>query len=249
MRHVFETLGTVASLDVPSEFSDDVPAIESSFREFDERFSLYRPDSELSRIASGHLSLAEASASLRSSYARSLDWREATSGWFTPHRPDGVLDLNGIVKAEAIERAGRLLDGSGCPAWSVNVGGDILVRADAEPWVTGIADPRAQAEILCSMSLGDRRRAIATSGSAQRGDHIWRGGMSGPPAFVQVSVIADDIVTADVLATAIVAGGRDALDDFSERWDVDILAVDRQGGLLATPGVRQLLPSLRRHAV
>jgi hypothetical protein len=49
--------------------------------------------------------------------------------------------------------------------------------------------------------------ALATSGTAERVDHIWRlpGGQDG---FVQVSVAAADIVTADVLAAAIVGAGH-----------------------------------------
>ena len=54
--------------------------------------------------------------------------------------------------------------------------------------------------------------------------------------FVQVSVAADDIVTADVLATAIVAGGEAALDELSSREPVDVLAVRRDGTMAATPG-------------
>jgi thiamine biosynthesis lipoprotein len=58
------------------------------------------------------------------------------------------------------------------------------------------------------------------------------------PDFAQVSVAAADIITADVLATAIVAGGRATLDSVTARWDVDVLAVAHDGALLATPGFR-----------
>jgi FAD:protein FMN transferase len=58
---------------------------------------------------------------------------------------------------------------------------------------------------------------------------------------VQVSVIAGDIVTADVLATAIVAGGRDALDDVTDHWPVDVLAIDRSGAMLASRGFRDAM--------
>ena len=91
------------------------------------------------------------------------------------------------------------------------------------------------------MELAGQHRALATSGSAQRGDHIWKGGELAPAHFVQVSVLADDIVTADVLATAIVAGGPVALDDITDRWPVDVLAVDREGAMVATPGFRLAL--------
>ena len=236
MRRIFETMGTVASIELPPDYVRLLPDVERIFRDVDAVFSLYRPESELSRIAAGTKPLTEGSAGLLASYERSNEWRIATAGLFTPNRPDGVLDLNGIVKAEAIESAGRLLDGAGCPDWSINVGGDILVRADSEPSAAGIADPADNAAILCSVLLDGTRRALATSGTAQRGDHIWRRSELRAPDFVQVSVIADDIVTADVLATAIVAGGRRDLDDITDRWDVDVLTVDRRGQLMATPG-------------
>jgi len=35
-----------------------------------------------------------------------------------------------------------------------------------------------------------------------------------------------------------VAGGRELLDLAASEWDVDILAVTHDGGLLATPGFR-----------
>jgi len=241
MRHVFETMGTVASIELPKTYASVLPSMEAVFLSVDELFSLYRPGSELSRIADGRLDLPHASPTLRASYERSIEWRILTSGLFSAHRPDGVLDLNGIVKAEAIESAGALLDNAGCPAWTINVGGDILVRGEHASWTTGIADPNRDDALLCSIALGGERRALATSGSAQRGDHIWRGSELARTHFAQVSVIAADIVTADVLATAIVAGGPESLDDITERWPVDVLAVDRDNNLVATPGFRVAL--------
>ncbi|MEP6481527.1 MAG: FAD:protein FMN transferase, partial [Rhodoglobus sp.] len=187
--------------------------------------------------------LPAASAELRATYERAIDWRAATGGLFSPERPDGILDLNGIVKADAIAEAGRALDDSGCPGWSINVGGDILVSPPGGGQVIGIADPDDDGNLLCSITLEGSRRAVATSGSAQRGDHIWLGGSTLPAHFRQVSVVADDIVTADVLATAIVAGGPEALDDLTARWDIDVLTVDRTGDLRATPGFRAALAS------
>lgn len=241
MRHVIETMGTVASIDVTGAATVDLPALESIFHAVDARFSLYQPGSELSRIASGQQLLTDASETMLGSYARALEWRAATRGLFSPHRPDGVIDLNGLVKAEAIEQAGAFLDDSGCHQWTINVGGDILSRTDTLPALIGIADPADDSAILCSIALHGTRRAIATSGSAQRGDHIWRGGELLTPRFAQVSVIADDIVTADILATAIIAGGPDALDDITDRWPVDVLTVSRDGVLSASPGFRSAL--------
>lgn len=244
MRHVFETMGTTASLTVLGDAAAPLAAIEAAFAEIDAVFSLYREDSELSRIAAGSLRLEDASRPVLDSYEAAIEWRNRTDGAFTPNRPDGVVDLNGIVKAEAMARAGALLDGAGCRDWSLVVGGDLLASGDGPdggPWVTGIVDPADRATLLCSVELRPPRRAIATSGSAERGDHIWLTGRTTAAEFVQVSVIADDIITADVLATAIVAGGRTTLDDVTARWPVDVLTVDRAGELSATPGFRVAL--------
>jgi thiamine biosynthesis lipoprotein len=83
MTKVFESMGTVVSLEPPRRFVD----VQSIFRAFDERFSLFRSESEISRLAGGSLALLNASEELRSAYARALEWRSLTAGAFTPHRP------------------------------------------------------------------------------------------------------------------------------------------------------------------
>jgi thiamine biosynthesis lipoprotein len=257
VRHVFETMGTVASLSVERMPAASLGRIESIFAQADQRFSLYRRDSELSRIATGSLALIDASTELLDCYAEAIEWRNATNGAFSPNRPDGVIDLNGIVKALAMREAGAVLDADGCNVWSLAVGGDILVAepagttagttagsttdAGSTPWATGIVDPFDRGSLQCSVVLRGSRRAVATSGSAERGDHIWLGGGRTSAEFVQVSVVADDIVTADVLATAIISGGRESLNDSCARFSIDVLAIDPSGELLATPGFRAAL--------
>jgi thiamine biosynthesis lipoprotein len=102
-------------------------------------------------------------------------------------------------------------------------------------------DPADRTRLLCSIVLTDGQRAIATSGSAERGDHVWSGGSRDPAPFAQVTVVAADIVTADVLATAIMAGGPPVLDDAADRWRIDVLTVDRAGHLLVTPRLREAI--------
>lgn len=237
MPRVFDVMGTTVSLraGIDDAQFDRVRAV---FRDADARFSLYRPDSELSGIRDGTLRLADASADLREVYALAIEWRIATDGAFTPHRPDGVIDLDGVVKAWAMERAARELGTD----WCLNVGGDVLVsgvQPDGAPWSLGIVDPFDRTALLATVELAGSRRAAATSGSAERGDHIWTQGAA--PQFVQVTVLADDILTVDVLATAIISGGATTLDAVTDRFAVDVLVVDRSGELLATPS---LLPAL-----
>lgn len=237
MRSVFETMGTVASLDGADERLSAL--VRDVFGAVEARFSLYRSDSELSRIAAGELAFTDTSDQVRQVYTDALTWSGQTGGAFTPHRADGVIDLNGIVKARAMSAASDVLSAAGCINWSLVVGGDVITSGSAHS--VGIVDPADRSALLCAIELTGSRRAVATSGSAERGDHIWLAGTTKSAEFVQATVVADDIVSADVLATAIIAGGRATLDEVTERWDVDVLTVDRTGGLLATPGIRSSL--------
>jgi thiamine biosynthesis lipoprotein len=200
---------------------------------------------------------------MRGRYKEAAEWRLLTEGAFTPERPDGALDLSGIVKGHAIREAGTSLLALGMADWCLNAGGDVLVSGSPAPgsdtpWRAGIVDPADRRTLLAGFPLGGSplcglpldgpplggqtpdggtRAALATSGSAERGDHIWSATASAVE-FVQVSVAAADVVTADVLATAIVAGGIPMLNRATAMWDIDVLAVRADGDLLATQGFR-----------
>ncbi|WP_434613111.1 FAD:protein FMN transferase [Arthrobacter sp. A5] len=237
---VLRTMGTVVSVTLSQGPRQErwADGVERIFADADRRFSLYRPDSELSRIAAGAVALPDSSPAMRRMYALALHWRTVTNGEFTPHRPDGVLDLSGVVKACAAAAAGEWLHSEGHRDWCLNAGGDVLcsgTAGDGGGWQVGIVDPADRTSLLGSIAATPALPAVATSGSAERGEHIWRRpGTS--MEFVQVTVRAADIITADVLATAITAGGSAALHRFSSELPIDVLAVRRDGGLLATPG-------------
>lgn len=251
----FECMGTVIGLTMPvgdpaegqpglDELAAATDVVERLFRDLDETFSLYRPDSEASSLARGELTLPHASAQMRQAYAEAHEWRLRTEGAFTPERPGGVLDLSGLIKGHAIREAGTSLLALGRRDWCLNAGGDVLVSGSphpgsAEPWKAGVVDPADRKTLITGYALGGNNphHALATSGSAERGEHIWRVGSGTPDAgaFVQVTVAAADIVTADVLATAIVAGGTRMLDQVADQWDVAVLAIRADRSMLATP--------------
>ena len=105
-----------------------------------------------------------------------------------------------------------------------------------EPWTAGIVDPADRGALLTSYRFDDPGvRALTTSGVAERGEHVWRSDPEAPRGvFSQVSVVARDIVTADALATALLAGGRFMLEQAVQRWPVEVVAVTRDGEPLAT---------------
>lgn len=243
-REHFDTMGTVASLAFASGRPDAalLSAIRGTLDGIEARFSLYRADSEISRIARGDLAMTDASPEFLDAYASAIDWKRATSDAFDPHRTDGVVDLSGIVKAQAIQSSLDLVVADGIVDALISIGGDgvVIGHADAaaKPWDVGIIDPDDRGALLCSVQLDPTRPAIATSGTAERGEHVWR---HGAVDFRQVTVTASDIVTADVLATAILSGGRVTRDAVTDRWDVDVLTVDQQGVLEMSPRLRRLI--------
>ncbi len=239
-RWHFDTMGTVASIVTETEVDAALQAeVQAICEGFDQRFSLYRPDSELSRVNNGVLKLSEGSAELLAAYALAIDWSLATGGVFTPERPDGLLDLNGVVKALAIRAVVDLLS-EPVSAGHVGIGGDGEAWGRASvPWQAGIVDPNNREQLISTVTLGEggdgrARWALATSGSSERGDHIWS--RPGDVPLAQASVLAPDIVTADVLATTLVAAGPSALDAVAAACDCEAFLVLTDGSQLATAG-------------
>jgi thiamine biosynthesis lipoprotein len=207
------------TVDGPSEPEEPGGALRAFHAELvwaDDVFSLWRDDSYLSHFHRGEITLDEAPPELLE-VLQACEWyRSATDGAFDARGPDG-LDPTGLVKGWAVVRAARALDGIG-QAWMVDASGDILVSGTpGKTWRVGIADPRVQGDpdgtaAVDVVELGPHARALATSGTAQRGAHIWDPATGAPARHVlQASVVGESLVDADVWATAIVAGGLDVL--------------------------------------
>ena len=234
----FTTMGTVVTLRGAGPAA--AAEVRAVFAGYDHRYSLHDPASVLSRIAAGTLRLSDAPAAVRAVYALALAWRDRTGGAFTPHRPDGVVDLSGVVKALAVRDAGAALDGH-AEDWMISAGGDVLVRGRYRPdtsWTVGVVDPARRDTVVGVVRLDGTRRSVCTSGTAERGEHVWRRSV---PTFVQATVVADDVVTADVLATAVVAGDEDDLRRLTAPGDVDVLAFGVDGTVWATPGAARVV--------
>jgi thiamine biosynthesis lipoprotein len=187
----------------------------------DDVFSLWRPDTPLSRLARGEIAVEDCPPAVGEVLAECERYREVTDGAFDARRPDGVLDPTGIVKTWAVARAAWRIEAVGAAGWMIGASGDVLVSGvgpDDGPWRIGLADPRVGGDVqsgplLDVVRLGEGidapHRALASSGTAQHGEHIWNpatGRMES--AFVQASVVGGDLVECDAWATAIVAGGE-----------------------------------------
>ncbi len=222
MRRVVEQWGTVISIDVQDPIDGRVidECIAWCAR-VDDLFSTWRPDTEIMRIASGDLAVADADPEVRVVLELCEQIRLESHGAFdisfgarakvTPRPGLAPLDPSGLVKGWAVDRTGDLLAAAGAANFFVNAGGDVVTRgrpAGAGGWRVGIQHPWERDRVAAVLLVNDA--AVATSGRYERGDHVLDP-RTGLPAtgLASVTVVGPDLGVADAYATAAVVLGPD----------------------------------------
>jgi thiamine biosynthesis lipoprotein len=240
-------MGTAVSVDVrePLVAPEVLDAVFDQLRDIDARFSTYKVDSEVSRIASGQLAEGDSSLDVRHVLAACDHLAIVTGGAFDArsHRADGALDPSGFVKGWALEEAAWLIDSAGGRNYWLNAGGDIVARGEAEPgrpWRVGIRHPDQVDRVAAVLSVRDR--AIATSGSYERGDHIIDPGSGAPPAGLRsVTVVGPGLAFTDAYATAIYVMGLAGLHWLDAYPEYAALAITDDDQVVWTPGMERYL--------
>ncbi len=137
-----------------------------------------------------------------------------------------------MVKGWAVQRASAHLRALPDTDFCLSAGGDMVchVADDSRSrWRVGIEDPHDPQQLLATVEV--RRGAVATSGTAHRGEHIIDPRTGGTPrAVASVTVLADDLTWADIDATAAYAMGADALAWLRTRPGRRGVVVWRDGG-------------------
>lgn len=222
--------------------------------EADRVFSTYKPNSPVSRLARGETTLADCPPVVSQVWNDCEAWEKTTDGWFSAFTPQHTFDPSGLVKTWAARGAAQYLEQNGITDFTMNAGGDIYVSDQVSvdlDWRVAIHKPVSiaaeAAGVLTVLDLkGTSYRAVCTSGSAERGEHIWDPKAPGKePArgLAQVTVIAADLVQADVWATAAYAQGPRAIRTLNEynlrnpNNQVQLLAVFPDGDISGTDGV------------
>ena len=124
------------------------------------------------------------------------------------------IDLGGIAKGYAVDKAIEVLKKNGIKQALVNAGGDLYALGKAsqgEKWQIGIQHPRQEGKILTIIKVKDE--AVATSGDYQRYfmlkgkrfAHIVNPmtGWTVQDVPMSVTIIAPDAASADALATGV----------------------------------------------
>ncbi len=211
----------------------------AELRGVDALFSTYQPDSEVSRVRRGET--VPTSDDVLEVLRRCEQARELTGGLFDATAPDGLWDPSGLVKGWAAERAARHLVAAGGD-WVLNAGGDVVVHAPGgDTFGVGIEDPLQAGRIAAVVRLASG--AVATSGAAARGAHVYDPRTGGPAGTVaSVTVVGPSLEIADVLATAGFVAGAGARDLVAAVPSYEALVIGLDGEQHGTGGWDTLLP-------
>lgn len=211
----------------PGATHDNLEPAFAYFTAIDERFSTYKPASEVSRMNRGELASEAYSDELRTILALGEQTKRETGGYFDIWR-DGVCDPSGIVKGWAIRNSAQLLAGAGWRNFYVDAGGDVQVGGlkRGQPWRVGIRNPFNRAQNVKILALTDC--GVATSGTAVRGQHIYNPHRPSEPIrdIVSLTVIGPDVYEADRFATAAFAMGKRGIAFIQELTSLEGYMID-----------------------
>ena len=185
----------------------------------DEVFSTYKANSIISQLKREEIEITTCSSEVREVWGLCKQISELTEGAFNPWIKG--FDPSGLVKGWAAQKCGEIFEKYGVENSLVNAAGDLALRGGllkdggVTPWEIGIRNPEIKDEIVESFKINTG--AIATSGSYEKGAHIY-------DPFTNLiaigarsaTVIGPDAAIADGLATALMVSGKDGAIWFSK---------------------------------
>lgn len=164
----------------------------------------------------------------------------------TKRAPGVSVNLSAIAKGYGVDAVGRALETLGVERYLVEIGGDLYAKGDnaeGAPWKIGVERPDAAArtvEVILPVSdlgmatSGDYRNYFEEDGV--RYSHIIDP-VTGRPIThrtASVTVLADSAMTADGLATAMLALGSERAMPIAEAEGLAVMVIDRRPGGFVT---------------
>ena len=203
------------------------------FEKVDERFSVFKETSEISKINRGEIKEKDYSREMAEIFNLSEKTKKETDGYFDIINNSGKCNPSGIVKGWAIYNAANLLADMGFKNFYVNAGGDIQFfgkNSEGKLWKTGIKNPFNQKEIVKVVYLKDGE-GIATSGNYIRGDHIYNPKKRKKiiDEIVSFTVIGPNVLEADRFATAVFAMEKDGIIFLEKLHNLAGYMIDKNG--------------------
>ena len=156
------------------------------------------------------------------------------------------IDLGGIAKGFAVDRAIYILREHDMPGGLVNAGGDLAVFG-AAPALVGVRDPRDPGRLLCRVRLSNQALAsTAPSFDPVRSSKVTGSSVIDPHGGKPISGIrgatvrAPSGMIADALTKVVMVAGTSAA-DLLEHYRADALLVPAVGGVQLTRGLQDAM--------
>lgn len=180
-----------------------------------------------------------------------IDYRhviiDVEAGTVRYSQPGVRIDLGGIAKGYAVERAATILADHGVPNAQVSLGGDTRLVGDhrGRPWIIGIRDPRDAKATAVRVPLADE--AVSTSGDYER--YFEEGGIryhhiidpdtgQSPDAVRSVTIIGPSATRTDAYSTSVfVMGVKRGMAFIEDQPGFEAVIVDNRGRLHYSAGL------------
>jgi FAD:protein FMN transferase len=162
-----------------------------------------------------------------------------------------ALDLGGIAKGYALDRAAMVIKSHGISSALVNAGGDIVALGERSPgrkWRLGVQDPLNRGTVVATVEVSDR--VVMTSGDYERAfqhegrsyHHILVPGTGYPAVELSsVTILGTEGVTAEPLGTgAFVLGPERGIKQIEAFPGNEGFLITSKGEFVMTEGARKL---------
>lgn len=269
-RRVFAEMHRIDKLMSPYQANSEISFINNNATMAavgisEEMFALIHRSLEFSKLSHGAFDITFASIGYRYNYREqqqpsdrfiklnlpAIDYRHISlkDGRIKFDNAAVRIDLGGIAKGYAVDRALDILRSCGINEAMISAGGDsrILGKKRGKPWIIGIQHPRELDGLALLLPLSDT--AISTSGDyqrffirdAQRIHHIINPstGKSATETW-SATVTGPDAMTTDALSTTIfVLGAKKGIALIETLEDIDAVIIDNEGKVHYSSGLQE----------
>jgi thiamine biosynthesis lipoprotein len=236
-------MGTIVTIDIFGEdhlnvlhIDRGVDAAQSILREADDVFSTWKPQSPLSRLRRGELTIGEVPAVITEVLDECRVAKRLSRGWFDPWAMPGGVNPTGLVKGWSAQRALDPLRELGLTGALINAAGDVASFGGptrGEPFRIGVVWPGDLRRLACVV---ESPGAVATSGTYERGNHLVNPFTRAATPTASATVTGPDLGLADALATALAVAGQAGLEFISSLKNYEGLVIETTNNLYASKG-------------
>src|SRR5258706_2478163 len=230
MRKIDFIMGMPVIIEIVDSFDNEVfEEIFDYFREVDEKCSPYKATSEVTIINNSKSEIKTISADMKLVLELANITKQETNGYFDIYR-NNYFDPSGIVKGWAIYNASKILIKKGFKNFYIDAGGDIQAsgkNGEGKKWTIGIRNPFKTNENVKIVYLSGK--GIATSGTYEKGNHIYNPKAQITNEIVSLTVIGKNVYEADRFSTPAFAMGVEGINFVEKQKNLEGYMIDSNG--------------------